>query len=467
MDDETTSWTLAVTSFSGFAIPKHNQSQETQSQWESIVHHTMSATDISLSQTYETHQFPYYLHITLSSRSPSDEGLSVYLPLNQIRSIVHCEHGSSGQSLKFKLGPEQRYGTIRQDSKAGIPGKIYGPNEDDPFRVWGLLKFREFVVRNPAVGGDELKVLEAWLMCLKRNAKKASEGHVIQIISEGQDGIWRILENSDDEASPTKSESLNGEGLSSGESGDSETPMEIVPSVIVPEGSVMEEPLQTRRNSPPRQMITNGAVLAITDYPWNMMNSMPPLSLDQDEFIIDYTDFLDSLPASPREPKTDHDVATSPEEVVSPRNTPPIYSEIAVEPNATSLTVTNPKPISQNSQPLVCREDLLPPSQTSEFHQSRISPPTGNVGNKRSPPRHPKRGSLNNHRRSPVRPFANPRRPLIHYDEDEFNRADPGFKAYDAYRPERGWQARRTSEDFVTRPRQHTWRRAPRIERRE
>lgn len=191
MDDEEQIWKLDASSISGFAI--HLQ-PSTSPQCETRIHHTLAQYDIQVSQTLETHGFPYYLQIILSR--PSDTGLILLIPLNQIMNIVISDHGIMGQSLRFKL-VEKCMGVTRQmlvDRKS--PGRMYGNNEDDPFKFLGLLKFREFIVRNAAAGEDQMRVMNAWAECLKRNAI-SEYSHSVQILREGTDGVWRIIEDAD------------------------------------------------------------------------------------------------------------------------------------------------------------------------------------------------------------------------------------------------------------------------------
>lgn len=74
---------------------------------------------------------------------------------------------------------------------------MYGFNESDPFDVFGLLKFRELSVK---IAGDRGRLggeaVVGWTECLRRNAE-TEWGWGVQILREGEDGIWGILEWND------------------------------------------------------------------------------------------------------------------------------------------------------------------------------------------------------------------------------------------------------------------------------
>src|SRR5579859_1631703 len=135
MDDEETIWKLDATSLSGFAIQSSpfalstsastlHPAHEEGLKW---IHHSIEAVDIQVSQTLETHLFPYYLQISLLSRcaaqdpgspttyassasgastssattSISSQGVVLLLPLNHILNITISDHSSHGQTLRF------------------------------------------------------------------------------------------------------------------------------------------------------------------------------------------------------------------------------------------------------------------------------------------------------------------------------------------------------------------------------
>jgi hypothetical protein len=197
MDDEETIWRLDASSISGFAIPSHPFNP---TQYETPIYHTVQHIDINVSQTLETHAFPYYLQIVLTPRhsTPAKSGIILLIPLNQILSVVISDHGASGQSLRFKLLPamvgRRNMGIMRQVMTDGNPGRMYGVNENDPFHLLGLLKFREIVVRNAGIGEQQMDVMNSWAECLKTNAF-TEYCHCIQILKEGSDGIWSIADN--------------------------------------------------------------------------------------------------------------------------------------------------------------------------------------------------------------------------------------------------------------------------------
>jgi hypothetical protein len=196
MDDEETAWRLDVTSISGFAI----QSQTpTSAQHEIPVNITLQECDIQVSQTLESHSFPFHLQIFLARRasSPVKQDIVLLVPLNQIVNIAISDHGPNGQSLRFKLVPGQRMmGVMRQSVTSGIPGRMWGVNEDDPYHLHGMLKFREFVVRNAGVEEQQISAMRGWVECLRRHAQ-TEYSHEIQILKEGSDGVWRILDEDD------------------------------------------------------------------------------------------------------------------------------------------------------------------------------------------------------------------------------------------------------------------------------
>jgi hypothetical protein len=204
MDEEETIWQLDATSLSGFAI---HSSSSSSPQYETPVHHTIETVDIQLSQTLESHSFPYHLQLVLSPRSkdPSlssdatQSGIVVLLPLYNILNLVISDHASYGQSLRFKLvepGRRVAMATRQVFSDAG-PGRMYGSNEDDPYHLLGLLKFREFVVRNAGVDGRWGEIVTGWAACLQRNAVNEFSHHM-QILREDTVGRWRIIEDEDD-----------------------------------------------------------------------------------------------------------------------------------------------------------------------------------------------------------------------------------------------------------------------------
>lgn len=193
MDDEDRIWKLDASSISGYAIPLQQSNSPQYS--DSPIYLHVAQFDIQVSQTLETHSFPYYLQIIITPRR-SDPGLILLLPLDLILNIVISDHGALGQSLRFKL-VEKCVGVTRQMLLDGKnPGRMYGKNEDDPFHFLGLLKFREFTVRNAGVGEEQMHVMNAWLECLKRNAISEYD-HSVQILREGSDGVWKIIESVD------------------------------------------------------------------------------------------------------------------------------------------------------------------------------------------------------------------------------------------------------------------------------
>jgi hypothetical protein len=196
MDDEEIAWRLDVTSIYGFAI---QNATGTLPHHETPVHISIQEYDIQVSQTLDPHPFPFHLQITLTSRTPGSEkaGIMLLVPLNQIVNIAVSDHGPHGQSLRFKLVPGQRMmGVIRQSVKAGEPGRMWGVNEDDPYRLCGMLRFREFVLRNAGVEEQQISAMGEWVECLRRHAQE-EYFHEIQVLKEGPDGSWRILNEED------------------------------------------------------------------------------------------------------------------------------------------------------------------------------------------------------------------------------------------------------------------------------
>ena len=193
MDDEETIWRLGASCLSGFAIP---HSPNGTPQCEIPIHIPIERIDLQVSQTLETHSFPYYLQLILSPRARTDAGLVLLVPLNQIVSVLVLDHGSRGQSLRFKLLGTRNRGIMRQAFLEGAPGKVYGVNEDDAWHLLGMLKFGEFVIRNAGSSEQQVEAMFAWTECLKRNAW-SEYGHVIQLLREGLDGVWTIIEEYD------------------------------------------------------------------------------------------------------------------------------------------------------------------------------------------------------------------------------------------------------------------------------
>jgi len=193
MDDEEAIWRLDASCLSGFAIPSVANGAP---QYEIPVHIPIESIELQVSQTLETHSFPYYLQLILSPRAAAETGVVLLVPLNQIVSILVSDHGSRGQSLRFKLLGTRHRVVMRQAFMAGVPGRVYGVNEDDPWHLLGMLKFGEFVVRNAGTGEQHVEAMFGWTACLKRNAWN-EYGHGIQILKEGLDGIWTILEECD------------------------------------------------------------------------------------------------------------------------------------------------------------------------------------------------------------------------------------------------------------------------------
>jgi hypothetical protein len=191
-------WLLDATSLSGYAASTDIAHPET------LVHHTIGALDIQVGQTLETHPFPYFLRIVLLPRrtipshpacTPAD-GIALLLPLQQILNITIADHASQGQILRFKLAPARGASwVLRQIMTENGPGRVYGPNEEDPYRLLGMLKFRELAVRNSGVGGDWVEVVAGWAGCLKRNAAK-HHNHTVQVLREDAEGQWSMMDTS-------------------------------------------------------------------------------------------------------------------------------------------------------------------------------------------------------------------------------------------------------------------------------
>lgn len=197
MDDEERTWRLDIVSISGFAIPHQPPiSPQYNPSTEIPIYITIEETETQVSQTLESHPFPYCLQITIKPRSSTQSGIGVLIPLYMIMSIVISDHASMGQTLKFKLvsGWHNTMGIVRQVLMDGNPGRMYGVNEDDPFHLLGLLKFREFSVRNAGIAEKQVEVMNSWAECLKRNAFTEYQHH-IQIVREGSDGVWKIVED--------------------------------------------------------------------------------------------------------------------------------------------------------------------------------------------------------------------------------------------------------------------------------
>lgn len=191
-------WLLDATSLSGYAASTDIAHPET------LVHHTIGALDIQVGQTLETHPFPYFLRIALLPRHtipshstcPPADGIALLLPLEHILNITIADHASQGQILRFKLAPARGASwVLRQVMTENGPGRVYGPNEEDPYRLLGMLKFRELAVRNSGVGGDWVEVVAGWAGCLKRNAAK-HHNHIVQVLREDAEGQWSMMDTS-------------------------------------------------------------------------------------------------------------------------------------------------------------------------------------------------------------------------------------------------------------------------------
>ena len=194
MEDEEHTWRLDIISIAGFAIPFQSS---TEAQYQTQVQHTLQRNEIFFVQTLREHAFPCYLQLflipTLPAGGPAQDGLSVLIPAHLIVNIVIADHGEYGQSLRFKFVPKERLtGIMRQAISDGKFGRLYGPNEDDPFHMLGMIKFKEISIRNGGNGTRALRTLKEWAECLKRNAL-VEYGHSIQILSEGLDGSWGYL----------------------------------------------------------------------------------------------------------------------------------------------------------------------------------------------------------------------------------------------------------------------------------
>ena len=194
MEDEEHTWRLDIISIAGFAIPLQTS---TEAQYQIQVQHTLERNEIFFVQTLREHSFPCYLQLFLNPSLPAgataQDGVSVLIPAYLIVNIVIADHGEYGQSLRFKFVPKERLtGIMRQAISDGKFGRLYGPNEDDPFHMLGMIKFKEISVRNGGNGTRALRTLKEWAECLKRNAL-VEYGHSIQILSEGLDGSWGYL----------------------------------------------------------------------------------------------------------------------------------------------------------------------------------------------------------------------------------------------------------------------------------
>jgi hypothetical protein len=230
MDDEETIWKLDATALSGFAIQETPESEETGTvEGVRFICHSIEDVDVQVSQTLETHHFPYYLQISLATRLRSEPpatssatissasstvsaavstsastsssspalGVILLLPLNHILSILISDHSHHGQTLRIKLtDPNKRTERIRQSISPTGPGRMFGVNEPDPFDVLGMLKFREMSVKIAGVDGAWRQAVAGWTECMRRNAEK-EWGHWFQILRENRDGRWEILESSD------------------------------------------------------------------------------------------------------------------------------------------------------------------------------------------------------------------------------------------------------------------------------
>jgi len=199
MEDEEHTWRLDIISIAGFAIPFQTS---TEAQYQTQVQYTLQSNEIFFVQTLREHAFPCYLQLVLNPIVPADaaaqDGMSVLIPAHLIVNIVIADHGEYGQSVRFKFVPKERLtGVMRQVISNGKFGRLYGPNEDDPFHMLGMIKFKEISFRNGGNGTRALRTLKEWAECLKRNAL-VEYNHSIQILSEGLDGSWGYLGNEGD-----------------------------------------------------------------------------------------------------------------------------------------------------------------------------------------------------------------------------------------------------------------------------
>ena len=230
MDDEETIWKLDATALSGFAIQDSGSEETGAGEEVRFISHSIEDVDVTVSQTLETHHFPYYLQILLAPRqhleplatssvivssasstvsaststsssssaaAAAASGVILLLPLNHILSVLISDHSHYGQTLRIKLtDANKRTERIRQSISTTGPGRMFGVNEPDPFDVLGMLKFREMSVKIAGVNTAWRQAVVEWTECMRRNAEK-EWGHWFQILRENRDGIWEILEPSD------------------------------------------------------------------------------------------------------------------------------------------------------------------------------------------------------------------------------------------------------------------------------
>jgi len=74
---------------------------------------------------------------------------------------------------------------------------MYGVHEDDVWGVLGMMRFREFRVRNAGVGSEWSEIVQAWAEMVAKNARRWW-GTGVQIVREDGEGVWRILEASEE-----------------------------------------------------------------------------------------------------------------------------------------------------------------------------------------------------------------------------------------------------------------------------
>ena len=498
MDDEETIWRLDASCLSGFAIPFVTNGKP---QYEIPVHIPIEDMDLQVSQTLETHLFPYYLQLFLSHRDNGDGGIVLLVPLNQIVSILVSDHGVRGQSLRFKLLGTRNRGVMRQAFLEGQPGRVYGVNEDDPWHLLGMLKFGEFVVRNAGTGEQQIEAMFGWTECLKRNAL-SEYSHGIQILREGSDGIWTIFEECDGgvEEDLEMDEKMD-EGLEGLEEGDMEGSLGIS-SMMIPDDMSHDEPSEEDKHEQSQGMEIVGAGGNSAKYIRSDETPPPPPSdkvvrrsedtsrhprqssymtprHSPDEGEIEPPQYSDYTNTSPEhDPSPDFDPRSPPVSPVRQSFKRPQSS--SHRPYSSPQQKYNRPPVRHlnsrgfpltGSNAMACRSRPNSSSQSHQFrhkftpHQQplryRISTGPGYMPYRRLPQRRPNSAE-------PFRPFTprynqnfTPRFPIRHFN---------GFavKPYDSYRP-----ASREEDDRMefSHPRNGNTmkkrRKVPRLERRE
>jgi hypothetical protein len=184
MDESGPILSLDARSLSGIAIPFSFSSPSCP---EKAVFLPTPNTQLKVSQTLKGHTFPFFLEIIISD-SNTREGVMLLLPIDLILSLVISDHAEFGHNLRFKLASGVKTpGIIRQTLRKGLPGRLYGLNEDDPYDLLGMLRFGELNVR---AFGQVLDWADRLLSNVGNEGRKA-----LPVYVEDTEGSWRVMDS--------------------------------------------------------------------------------------------------------------------------------------------------------------------------------------------------------------------------------------------------------------------------------